>query len=147
MRVLVFGGRDFGDVRSYARDTPEYVAKKAEYEAAWAYLNALTVEVFDKTEPDVYGNYLPDITVISGCARGADQIGIDFATVNWTGLDQFPADWKTHGKAAGHLRNQQMLDSGVDIAVQFPGGKGTADMRRRLDKAGVKVYEFHEQTG
>ena len=36
------------------------------------------------------------------------------------------------------------LDSGIDVAIQFPGGTGTADMRRRLDKAGVKVYAYED---
>lgn len=142
MRVLVYGGRDFGNIHRLKRGTPEWEVKVKEYKAAMAYLNKLTIEVFPHTEEDQYGNYLPDITVISGCARGADQIGIDFAVVNWTALAEFPADWDKHGKAAGRIRNQEMLDSGVDIAVQFPGGRGTADMRRRLDKAGVKVYEL-----
>lgn len=38
-----------------------------------------------------------------------------------------------------------MLDSGIDLAIEFPGGRGTADMRRRLDKAGVKVIEYKEK--
>lgn len=83
-----------------------------------------------------------DTTVITGMARGADSLGKEWAIENNLGVDRFPADWEKHGKAAGAIRNQQMLDSGVDYAVQFPGGNGTADMRRRLDKAGVKVYEY-----
>ncbi len=55
------------------------------------------------------------------------------------------ADWANYGKGAGHIRNQQMLDSGIDLAIEFPGGRGTADMRRRLDKAGVKVIEYKEK--
>lgn len=83
-----------------------------------------------------------EITVVSGGARGADRLGEVWAEEIGATLEVFPADWEKHGKAAGHLRNQEMLDSGVDYAVEFPGGRGTADMRRRLDKAGVKVYEY-----
>ena len=147
MRVLIFGGREFADLKRFAKGTPEHEAKRVEWRSAMDYLNKLTIEVFAHTEEDEYGNYLPDITIISGCAKGADQLGIDFAVVNWTALEEFPAQWDLHGKAAGHIRNQQMLDSGIDLAVQFPGGKGTADMRRRLDKTGVKVYDFQKQTG
>ena len=139
MRVLIYGGRDFGDIRTYGKDHP---VKKAEYLAAMAYLNDLAIHEFPRTDEDEYGNYLPAITVISGAARGADIIGIDFAVINWTKLEVYPADWKKYGKRAGAIRNQQMLDSGIDLAVQFPGGKGTADMRKRLDKAGIKVCEF-----
>jgi hypothetical protein len=131
MRVLVYGGREFGTSRE-------------EYKKAQSFLNDLAINVFPRTEEDEYGNYLPAITIISGEARGADSIGTDFAAINWTGYEGYPADWNTHGKAAGHIRNQQMLDSGIDLAVEFPGGRGTADMRRKLDKAGVKVLEYHE---
>ena len=132
MRVLIYGGRDFG-------------IKKEQRLGAWAFLNELAITTFPRTPEDDYGNYLPDITVISGEARGADMIGTDFAVVNWTGYEGYPADWDTHGKAAGAIRNQQMLDSGIDLAIEFPGGRGTADMRRRLDKAGVRVIEYKER--
>ncbi len=125
MRVLIYGGRNFP-------------ADRAEYLKALAFLNDLTINVFPRTEED----YLPDITVITGEAQGADQLGIDFAVVNWTCYEGYPALWSKHGKRAGFIRNQQMLDSGVDLAIEFPGGKGTADMRRRLDKAGVRVIEY-----
>lgn len=132
MRVLIYGGRYFG-------------ATREEYLKGMAFLNKMSIEVFPKTEEDGYGNYLPAITVISGEARGADTLGTDFAVLNWTGYEGYPADWDAHGKAAGHIRNQQMLDSGIDLAIEFPGGRGTADMRRRLDKAGVHVIEYEEK--
>lgn len=145
MRVLIFGGRDFGDIRSQPAVEEEREERKRQYAGAMVFLNSLCITTFPRTEEDTYGNYLPEITVITGEARGADSIGTDFAIINWTDYEGHPADWKTHGKAAGFIRNQQMLDSGIDLAVQFPGGRGTADMRRRLDKAGVKVIEY-EQT-
>lgn len=80
--------------------------------------------------------------VISGTARGADQLGEAWAESLKIPVERYPADWETHGKKAGFIRNQQMLDSGIDFAIQFPGGNGTRDMRRRLDKAGVTVCEF-----
>lgn len=142
MRVLIYGGRDFANHDKYERGSEEWEKKVQEHKAAMSYLNKLTIEVFPRTEEDEYGNYLPAITVVSGCAKGADQLGIDYAVVNWTQLEEYPADWDKHGKAAGFIRNQQMLDSGIDLAIQFPGGNGTRDMRRRLDKAGVRVLEF-----
>ena len=89
-------------------------------------------------------NIPPNPTIISGTARGADKFGEEWATTYFYPIERFPADWKTHGRKAGYIRNQQMLDSGIDVAFQFPGGTGTADMRRRLDKAGVKVYVYEE---
>src|SRR5690606_8532231 len=95
----------------------------------------------------IFNNELVDfekneIVIISGGARGADRFGEEVAKHWGFQLEVYPADWNTHGKSAGFIRNQQMLDSGVDLAVQFPGGRGTADMRSRLDKAGVRVVEY-----
>ena len=43
-------------------------------------------------------------------------------------------------KSAGHIRNQVMLDKGKpDVVVAFPGGRGTADMVRRAEGAGIEV--------
>jgi len=124
MRVLIYGGRDFSD-----------------HEAAFRFLDRLS-EGWPRLPEDEYGNWLPDVTVISGGAKGADRIGEDWAVNNWTKLEVYKADWATYGSRAGPIRNQQMLDSGVDFAVQFPGGRGTADMRKRLDNAGVYVAEY-----
>lgn len=128
MRVLVCGGRDYDDWKKF-RDLMEKVAK----------------ERFPRTPEDEHGNYLYDCTIIAGGARGADRMAADWAAVNWTGYQEFKADWATHGKAAGCIRNQQMLDEGKpDLVVAFPGGRGTKDMIRRAKEAGVEVIEPSE---
>ena len=74
----------------------------------------------------------PGDTIIHGGAPGADTLAAGVAKE--MGIEQkgYPADWRKHGKAAGPIRNQLMLDDGKpDIVVAFPGGKGTADMIRR----------------
>lgn len=89
--------------------------------------------------------YMPGVIIISGMAKGADSLAIDWAVVNWLRWEEYPADWETHGKAAGLIRNQQMLDEGKpDLVVAFPGGRGTADMIRRAEKAGVEVIKIDE---
>ena len=78
--------------------------------------------------------------IVSGCARGADTLGIEWAEASGVEVARFPADWNTHGRAAGPIRNQQMLDEGKpDLVVAFPGGRGTADMARRARAAGIKL--------
>ena len=73
---------------------------------------------------------------------GADLWAREWATARGVTLDSFRADWATLGRAAGPLRNQQMIDVGKpDGAVIFPGGRGTQDMRKRLDKAGIRRWE------
>lgn len=80
--------------------------------------------------------------VIEGGAAGADGMAREWAARHaldsWTQL----ADWKTHGRAAGPIRNQAMLEHNPKLVVAFPGGKGTADMVRRSRKAGVDVAEI-----
>jgi hypothetical protein len=81
-------------------------------------------------------------TLIHGAATGADSLAAHY----WRHAlgretESHPADWGKHGKAAGPIRNQEMLDSGVDILIAFPGGRGTADMTRRALAAGVKVIQ------
>ena len=111
MRVLVCGGRDFAD-----RDT------------VFRALNALA---------EKYGR----LNVIQGGARGADRLALDWALqAPSVQLSNYPADWQRHGKAAGAIRNQQMLDEGKpDLVLAFPGGRGTADMVRRAKAAGIPV--------
>jgi len=78
--------------------------------------------------------------VLSGGATGADTLALEWAIENGVFFIAQPADWKRHGRAAGPIRNQAMLDTHhPDWALEFPGGRGTADMRRRCLRAGVEV--------
>lgn len=78
-------------------------------------------------------------TLIHGDARGVDKMSAQF----FENIEVYPADWEQHGKAAGPIRNQQMLDTGVDMVIAFHSNisesKGTLDMIKRANKAGVEV--------
>lgn len=54
-----------------------------------------------------------------------------------------PARWaRDGGRVAGPLRNSRMLEKWLpEKGLEFPGGSGTADMRRKLIAAGVEVLE------
>ena len=81
-------------------------------------------------------------TIIHGPARGADSLAGQWAKRNGKPLDVYPADWDRHGRAAGHIRNREMLDKGKPtLVVAFPGGPGTANMVRIATTAGVPVKE------
>lgn len=86
----------------------------------------------------------PEVSeIISGMAPGADTLAADWARRFGFPLHKFPADWQKHGRAAGPIRNQRMLDEGKpDLVVAFPGGRGTADMVARARKAGVPVLDL-----
>ena len=80
--------------------------------------------------------------IIHGDATGADELAQRWARRQRIPDRPFPADWGAHGRAAGPIRNQQMLDEGQPhLVVAFPGGAGTADMVRRAEAAGVTVLK------
>jgi len=83
--------------------------------------------------------WLPIAAIVEGCARGADRLAELYAYDHRITLYHYPADWKMHGKAAGLIRNGQMLHARPDLVVAFPGGRGTADMVRRAQAAGVRI--------
>lgn len=109
MRVLVCGGRDYNDHAAVTR----------------------TLSLYDP---------LTSI-LIHGGAPGADAHAADHATDEaWEAIFVFPARWGRYSTKAGPIRNQRMIDEGKpDVVVAFPGGRGTADMVRRAEKAGVTV--------
>lgn len=80
--------------------------------------------------------------IIEGGANGADGMARDWAKRHALDLWTEHADWKTHGPAAGPIRNAKMLIHTPHLVVAFPGGKGTADMVRRSREAGVDVAEI-----
>jgi len=82
-------------------------------------------------------------TIIQGGADGADRLARLWCHSRNVRCENFPADWKRHGRAAGPIRNQQMLDEGKPTMVfAFAGGRGTADMVRRAKAAGIPIAEF-----
>lgn len=86
---------------------------------------------------------LPISEVVSGTARGADQLGEQFANEFGIAVAKFPADWDTHGKSAGYIRNSAMADYG-DLLVAFWDGKsrGTKHMINLARDKGLKVFVY-----
>ena len=86
------------------------------------------------------------VTVIEGDARGADRLAGQLAHQRGWRLERYPADWTHQGRAAGFRRNARMLRQGrPDLVVAFTVGplqesRGTADMVRRAQQAGVPVH-------
>ena len=117
MRALVCGGRNFGE---------------KEPERLWG------LQCLSKARRE-----LGITAIIEGGAPGADAGARIFADMAGIPVTTFKADWYTHGKAAGPIRNQRMIDEGKpDVVLAFPGGKGTADMIRRAEAAGIRVVRF-----
>ncbi len=81
------------------------------------------------------------VVLIAGGAQGADALAAAAGRRAGIEVNEFPADWQRHGRAAGPIRNQQMLDEGKPhLVIAFDAsGRGTTDMVRRAKTAGVFV--------
>jgi hypothetical protein len=92
----------------------------------------------------VHGIPAHNVTVVHGAARGADRIAAEEAAHLGMVVEAHPADWDTHGKAAGVIRNAEMVKLGADICLAFPLGKsvGTQDCLRRAKRAGIAVIDY-----
>lgn len=79
--------------------------------------------------------------VVSGCARGVDAIGEQWARTHNTPIKQFPANWKTHGKSAGFRRNREMADYADQLIAVWDGtSAGTHDMIECANQKDMRVY-------
>ena len=100
-KVIVAGGRDFTDYALLESALQHLLSKKS------------------------------DVEIVSGVARGADSLALQFAAKNNLPVKIFPANWDLYGKSAGFIRNKEMAGY-ADACVCFWDGKskGTADMIR-----------------
>jgi hypothetical protein len=97
-----------------------------------------------------------EITFLQGGAPGADTKAVEFINIveksvfKLTGVKirykTFTPDWKTHGKAAGPLRNKQMVDENpVHALVFLERGEpniGTLGTVKMLIKAGIPFTPY-----
>ena len=115
-RIIVAGGRDFTDY-------------------------ALLSETLDV----ILERYtLHEVQIVSGCCRGADALGEQYAREHGIPVVRFPADWQAYGKAAGPIRNRKMAEYAAEcdgMLVAFWDGKsrGTASMIRLAEKYGLRI--------
>lgn len=81
--------------------------------------------------------------IISGGAAGVDSFAKKVCNTYNIPFQEYPADWKTYGKRAGYIRNEEMAkDADMLIAIWDGKSKGTRHMINiALDK-GLDVYVY-----
>lgn len=82
--------------------------------------------------------------VVSGGAMGADKLAERFAKSYNLHMIVYKPDWKKHGRAAGILRNSDIINACTHcIAFPSPKGKGTQDSIKKAQQSGkvLKVIE------
>lgn len=82
----------------------------------------------------------PISSIISGHARGADQLGERYAFEQGITLELFPANWGVDGRSAGFKRNIKMAKY-ADALIAFWDGtsRGTSHMIKVARAYGLKV--------
>lgn len=82
--------------------------------------------------------------LIHGGAGGADTLAGEWAWQRWVTCRVYHADWAKYGKAAGPIRNKEMLGEKPHFVLAFPGGAGTEDMCRQSEQVGVRTIRIEE---
>ena len=80
MKVIIAGGRDFNDYDLLCQKIDKILSKQT------------------------------DIEIVSGRAKGADQLGERYAKEHGYFIKMFPADWNRYNKQAGYIRNEDMAN-------------------------------------
>ena len=130
IRCIFAGSRDFGEAPEHRK----LIEKQLRNLVIVPYTDASKIEI------------------VSGCARGVDSVAAEIARDLGYAVKEFPADWETYGKAAGHIRNKQMADyvSEDDFnyhgrLVAFWDGKssGTKNMIDTATKMGIETFTLN----
>lgn len=105
-------------------------------------------EVLEMVLTQFWIDYGDDLVIVHGdCPSGADRIARDWAHKHGVPDEPHPADWNKHGKAAGHIRNKEMVDTNPHGAVFFFRGpsRGTKNCFDHAVKAGIPYVAFGDR--
>lgn len=115
MKLIIAGKRDFNDKEFVYKEIDEYIS------------------VIGKPSE-----------IIEGGASGVDSIAIEYGILHKIPIKTFFADWDTHGRAAGPIRNEQMAKyaskNGDGHLLAFWDGqsRGTKSMIEQAKKYKLK---------
>lgn len=95
------------------------------------------------------------VLVHGGNASGADMMGDVLwrqwrkFQPNWLAEPEIhPADWARHGRKAGPIRNQEMVDLGADVCVAFirDRSRGATGTVKLAETAGIPVRVIQQDS-
>lgn len=80
-------------------------------------------------------------TVIHGGASGADRFAGEWANNRGHSEHTVVAQWRRYGRAAGPMRNRQLVQMGPDVVAAFrlDGSRGTSDAIDLAAAAGIET--------
>lgn len=133
IRVLVTGGRDYTDRDTVAR----VLAHLQDF-----YIFGVEPEEIVLVHGDCK-RYKADGSI--DLDRSADQLAAQEASdLGWQ-TEPHEAKWDLYGpKAAGPIRNKEMVALGANYLVAFPGNEGTKNCKRLAKAAGIPVIDIPE---
>jgi Protein of unknown function (DUF2493). len=96
---------------------------------------------------DAHHRAKPITLLIEGEAPGADTMARQWAEDRGVPFAPYPANWDKFGKAAGPIRNAEMLASGkpqlvIAFAHDLDKSRGTRDMVTKARAAGVHIKHY-----
>jgi hypothetical protein len=81
--------------------------------------------------------------IVSGKAKGVDNLGEEFASNNDIDVKLFPADWEKYGRCAGPMRNKQMAEYADGLVLIWDGkSKGSSNMLQEAKKKDLVIVEI-----
>ena len=98
---------------------------------------------------DRYGPLHAKPVLMNGGARGADSHATAYARARGIECRVFHPDWKTYGRRAGLLRNEDMISQGPRLVVAFykhrERSRGAAHTVKLAREAGIPYLEIFDE--
>jgi len=121
MKTIIAGSRNLGETTESISNIIDTIIKKTDYKI---------------------------LTILSGASGQVDNLAIDYAIKNNIEWYQYPADWNSFNRAAGPIRNLQMVNNADMLILIWDGqSKGSLDVKTKAEKKGLIIQEVRIENG